>query len=264
MVNDYGQPLFVGARTDLSCSNTAMMVIRSSYVFVVVPGLLGLLLVAGCQNKGPTPNEAAPSASPAPVGTTETGGAHPATGAQDPHAGMGLQLEQQQQQDRHPVPDESGMMDVGAIAFKVPGKFALQQPKSSMRRAQLSASGAAGPADLIVYFFGPQGAGTTKDNIDRWVGQFTNPDGTPVSDAKQTSSKVSGFDVTKLEVAGQFTTGMGGPGQQDAPRAGQRLLAAIVETDGGPFYIKFIGPSATVAEHGAAFDALIASIVASP
>jgi hypothetical protein len=261
MVNVYGQLMFVGARSDLSCSNTAMMVIRSSCVFVVT---LGLLLVGGCQSKGPTPKDGAPSTGPVPAGTTETGGAHPATGTQDPHAGMAQQLQAQQQQNRHPVPDDSGMIDVGSIAFKVPGKFTVQQPKSQMRRAQLSVSGPAGPAELIVYFFGPQGAGTTKDNIDRWVGQFTNSDGAPMSDAKQSSSKVSGFDVTKVEVAGQFTATMGGPGQQGAPRTSQRLLAAIVETDGGPFYIKFIGPSATVAEHGAAFDALIASIVASP
>ena len=156
------------------------------------------------------------------------------------------------------------MMDVGAIAFKVPGKFQLSQPKSSMRRAQLTAPGSAGPAELIVYFFGPQGAGSTKDNIDRWVGQFTNPDGSPVSDAKQTSSKVSGFNVTKVEVAGKFQSGMVPQGQQEAAQAGVRMLAAIVETNGGPYYIKFIGPTATVAEYGAAFDELIASIVDSP
>jgi hypothetical protein len=50
-------------------------------------------------------------------------------------------------------------------------------------------------------------------------------------------------------------------GQQEAARAGVGMLAAIVDTNGGPYYIKFIGPSATVAEHGAAFDGLIASIV---
>jgi hypothetical protein len=255
MVNDYGQLMFMGARTDLSCSNTAMMVIQSFRVPMLA---LALLVVAGCQNKGPTPKEGTPSTSPAPVGTTATGDPHPATGTQDPHGGMAAA------EGLHPVPDESGMMDVGAIAFKVTGKFQVQQPKSSMRRAQLSAPGSSGPAELIVFFFGPQGAGTAKNNIDRWVGQFSNPDGSPVSDAKQTSSKVSGYDVTKLDVTGQYAGGMKTQGQQEAPQAGQRMLAAIVDTNGGPYYIKFVGPSATVAEHSAAFDTLIASIVASP
>jgi len=255
MVNDYGQLMFMGARTDLSCSNTAMMVTQTFRILVMT---LTLLLVAGCQTKGPTPNEGAPSSSPAQVGTTETGGAHPATGTQDPHAGMAPP------QNVVPVLDDSGMLDVGAIAFKVPDKLELKAPKSSMRRAQLSAPGAAGPAELVVYFFGPQGAGTTKDNIDRWVGQFSNADGSPVSDAKQSTSKVSGFDVTRVEVAGQFESGMAPAGQPEAAKGGQRMIAAIVETSGGPYYIKFIGPNATVAEYAGSFDGLIASIVASP
>ena len=255
MVNDYGQLMFMGAPTDLSCSNTAMMVTQTFRILVMT---LTLLLVAGCQTKGPTPNEGAPSSSPAQVGTTETGGAHPATGTQDPHAGMAPP------QNVVPVLDDSGMLDVGAIAFKVPDKLELKAPKSSMRRAQLSAPGAAGPAELVVYFFGPQGAGTTKDNIDRWVGQFSNADGSPVSDAKQNTSKVSGFDVTRVEVAGQFESGMAPAGQPEAAKGGQRMIAAIVETSGGPYYIKFIGPNATVAEYAGSFDGLIASIVASP
>jgi predicted small lipoprotein YifL len=222
---------------------------------------LGLLLIAGCQNKGPTPKDADPSATPK-VGSSETGGAHPATGTQDPHAGMAPPPSGAGA--AYAKPDASGMIDVGAIAFKVPSKWKAQQPKSSMRAAQVSAPGSAGPAELIVFFFGAEGAGSAQDNIDRWIGQFANPDGSPVTNAKKSSSKVSGFDVTKLEVAGQYESGMGAPGQPQAAPADQRLIAAIVNSDGGPYYFKFLGPSATVVENGAAFDELLASIVASP
>jgi hypothetical protein len=161
-------------------------------------------------------------------------------------------------------PDASGMIDVGAISFVVPPKWEAQQPSSSMRRAQVSASGSAGPAELIVYFFGPKGAGTAKANIDRWIGQFSNPDGSPISDAKQTTSKVSTFDVTQVEVTGQYAGGMAAAGQPQAPQTGQRLMAAIVSTEGGPYYFKFLGPDATVKEHRAAFDDVIASVISSP
>jgi hypothetical protein len=243
------------------CSNTAMMMKRSLHIFVMS---LALLLVLGCQNKGPTPKEGTASTGAAPVGTTETGGAHPAVGTQDPHAGMAPPQTPQGQGAASGQPDGSGMIDVGAIAFRLPPKWEAQQPTSSMRRAQVSASGSAGPAELIVYFFGPQGAGTAQANIERWIGQFTNPDGSPVSDAKQSSSKVSTFDVTKLEVAGKFAGGMAAAGQPQAPQADQRLIAAIVNTAGGPYYFKFLGPNASVTENGVVFDALIASIVASP
>jgi hypothetical protein len=242
------------------CSNTPMMMKRLPHVFVMS---LALLLVLGCENKGPTPKEGAPSAGTAPVGTTETGGAHPG-GTQDPHAGMDMKQSPSDAAAVSGQPDASGMIDVGGISFKMPGEWQVQRPTSQMRRAQLGASGSAGPAQLIVYFFGPQGAGSTDANIERWIGQFTNADGSPVSDSKKTSSKVAGFEVTKLEVAGQYASGMAGGGQPDAPQAGQRLLAAIVNTTGGPYYFKFLGPSASVTENGAVFDALIASIVASP
>ncbi|MBT8465673.1 MAG: hypothetical protein HKN97_18130 [Myxococcales bacterium] len=224
---------------------------------------LSLFVTTGCQDKGPAPK----------VGTTETSGAHPGA-AQDPHSGMAATADPHagMQPSQVPAgaaptsgrPDASGMIDLGAVAFKMPAKWNAQAPKSAMRRAQLSAPGSAGAAELIVYFFGPQGAGTAQENLDRWVGQFSKPDGSAVTDAKQTSSKVSGMDVTRLEVAGQYAGGMNAAGQQQPGQSNQRLIAAIVSSQGGPYYFKFVGPSATVAENAAAFDALLASIVPSP
>ncbi len=227
---------------------------------------LALLLVTGCQEKGPTPKEGTPSTGPAPhAATSETGGTHPAVPGQNPHPGMVPTQSPHDEGGAAPaLPDASGMLDVGAIAFKMPAQWEAQQPKSSMRRAQVSAPGSAGPAQLIVYFFGAGGAGPTQANIDRWVGQFANADGSPVSDAKQTSSKISGFDVTQVEVAGTYAGGMNAGGQQQAAQGGQRLIAAVVNTNGGPYYFKFLGPDGTVTEQREPFDELIASIVASP
>ena len=224
---------------------------------------LSLFVATGCQDKGPAPK----------VGTTETSGAHPGA-AHDPHAGMALTGDPHAGMQPRQVPagaaptsgrpDASGIIDLGAVAFKMPAKWNAEAPKSAMRRAQLSAPGSAGAAELIVYFFGPQGAGTAQDNLDRWVGQFSKPDGSAVTDAKQTSSKVSGMDVTRLEVAGQYAGGMNAAGQQQPGQSNQRMIAAIVSSQGGPYYFKFVGPSATVAENAAAFDALLASMVPSP
>ncbi len=244
------------------------MMSQSFHVFAMS---LALIVAAGCQNKGPAPKEGNGAA--ANVGTTETSGAHPGA-AQDPHAGMaavgdphaGMNPSQVPGGEGSPSgqPDASGTINVGAVAFKMPDKWSAEPPKSSMRRAQLSAPGSAGPAELVVYFFGPQGAGTSQDNLDRWIGQFRNPDGSAVSNAKQSSSKVSGLDIMTLEVAGQYSGGMSPTGQQQPGQANQRLVAAIVNSPGGPYYFKFLGPSATVTENRAAFDELISTIVTSP
>lgn len=222
---------------------------------------LALCIAAGCQSKGPAPKEGSGAAPQ--VGTAETSGAHPGA-AQDPHAGMDPSQVPAGAAATSGQPDASGMIDLGAVAFKVPAKWSAQAPKSGMRRAQLSAPGSAGDAELIVYFFGPQGAGSSQENVDRWIGQFSNPDGSAVSNAKQASRKVSGMDITRLEVAGQYAGGMNPAGQQQPGQANQRLIAAIVNTQSGPYYFKFLGPSASVTENLAAFDGLISSIVASP
>jgi hypothetical protein len=228
---------------------------RSLHVLAMAAALL---LVTACQSKGPTPKDGAASTRSTPSGVIE------AEGSQDPHAGMAPPKNPHGGGAAIGQPDASGMIDVGAVSFKLPPKWEAEQPSSSMRRAQVSASGSAGPSELVVYFFGPQGAGTAQANIERWVGQFTNPDGSPISDVKPTTSKVSTFEVTQLEVAGKYAGAMAAPGQPQAPQAGQRLLAAIVVTDGGPYYFKFLGPDATVAEHREAFADVVASVISSP
>ncbi|MFW2389777.1 MAG: hypothetical protein ACN4G0_15670 [Polyangiales bacterium] len=242
--------------------------------FQVVMMSSALLVGAGCQTKGPAPKE---GATPVPgVATTETTGAHPGGTHSDPHAGMGVQNDPHAGIDMgqnpgmaappstSPLPDESGMIDVGAIAFKMPGEWGVEKPKSSMRRAQLSAPGSAGPGELIVYFFGAQGAGSAEANVERWVGQFKKPDGSPVTDSVQSHSKVAGMDVVRVEVSGQFAGGMGPQGLPQPTEGDQRMIAAIVNSVGGPYYFKLLGPNATIAENGKVFDALIASVVPSP
>ncbi len=226
---------------------------------LVASTLLALLCTAGCRSRGPAPKEGNPSTAPAAVGSTETGGAHPGP-SQDPHAGVALPGGPPSGSASSGQPDDEGMIDVGAIAFALPDPWQAEAPSSAMRRAQLVAPGSAGPAELVVYYFGEQGAGAANANIDRWVGQFTQPDGSPVTDAEQTRMQVSGFDVLKVDVRGQYAGGMGPPGQAHAAKPGQRLLAAIVSTDSGPYYFKFLGPAATVTEHAKAFDGLLESV----
>ena len=108
--------------------------------------MLALLpLALGCQNKGPVPQDGTPSGGPAPaVASPESGGAHPGSAqdphagmGQDPHAGMALQLAPHDSATGSGLPNDSGMIDVGAISFKVPEKWKAQPPKSSMRRAKV-------------------------------------------------------------------------------------------------------------------------------
>lgn len=244
---------------------------QSAQIRTMVKHNFGALLVAlsllgalGCKNKGPVPgSETEPSTQKSSVGAAETTGAHPGAAnpyqGNDPHAGMAMN---EAPRGAAPKLDSSGMLDIGALKFKVPNGWNVQTPKSSMRQAQIQAEGPAGAAELVVFYFGPQGAGSPEDNIDRWVGQFSNPDGSAVTNPNIALIKVGEQEVTRVEVAGQYASTMAKPGQAAAPQAGQRLIAAIVRTESGPYYFKFLGPDETVTGQAAAFDGLLQSIVA--
>jgi hypothetical protein len=153
-------------------------------------------------------------------------------------------------------------IDVGGLAFTAPEGWEYEHPASAMRRAQFGVRGEDGTAGLVVYFFGNRGAGSSQANVDRWVGQFRNPDGSPLSGVEPTKRKVAGFDVTEIEVAGSYSSGMGDDSSRQR-QPGKRMIAAIVDTSTGPYYFKFLGDDAVVKENREAFDGLLSSLKAS-
>ncbi len=66
--------------------------------------------------------------------------------------------------------------------------------------------------------------------------------------------------VSTIDVAGTYN-GMAGPmSGGGAPKAGYRMLGAIVEGPGGNVFFKFTGPAKTVTANQAKFDQMIASV----
>lgn len=124
-----------------------------------------------------------------------------------------------------------------------------------MRLAQYTLPGAGGDGELIVFYFGENGGGTTEANIQRWVGQFSNPDD-PANppQPQQETIEPNGLKVTIVQVSGTYTaTPMGPAAPQPEPKPGQKLNGIIVE--GGPqgnLFIRAVGPQATIEQHAAA------------
>ncbi len=214
------------------------------------------LAAVGCQTKGPSPK-----ASPEP---SAEGAAAAPTPASDPHSGLSpTQQAAVAQAASGATPDASGTLDLGAVTVQVPDGWKFVAPSSPMRRAQFNVAGPGGDAETVVFFMGQGGAGTHQANIDRWVAQFKDSAGNPVK-ASPSTKTVSGFEITEVEVAGEYDGGMTAAGQPGQAKSQQRLKGAIVSTPKGPYYIKLIGPSDTVTKNGAAFDSMIASIQPSP
>lgn len=130
----------------------------------------------------------------------------------------------------------------------------VSKGEAPMRAAQYTV----GDAECVVYFFGPGQGGSVEANIARWSGQFVGPDGKPAA-AKVAKSNVHGLPVTRMDISGTYTATGGAAITSQTPKAGNRMLAAIVEGPGGNLFIKFSGPAKSVAAQVAGFDALLAS-----
>jgi hypothetical protein len=120
------------------------------------------------------------------------------------------------------------------------------------------ASGDSESAECGVYFFGPGQGGTVEANLDRWKAQITGANGKP-ADAQIQKRTIHGLNVTVIDASGAYS-GMGGPmAQPQAAKAGYRLLGAIVEGPGGNIFVKFAGPSKTIAANKLKFEAMLNS-----
>ena len=150
------------------------------------------------------------------------------------------------------------------LKFDPPAGWVSKTPSSTMRVAEftLPKTGAdTEDAAVIVYFFGSGQGGTVQANLDRWMTQMTQPDGRASKDVSKTTSfkTTSGLAVTLLDIPGTYVAEVQPGSAERLNKPGFRLKAAVVETPGGPYFVRLIGPAATVAKWDAAFLAYLRS-----
>ena len=113
------------------------------------------------------------------------------------------------------------------------------EPASGMRLAQASIPDTNGLGQLAVFYFGPGGGGGVDANIQRWIGQLEPEQGTQPS--RQTFETEKGYRVTWVDVTGTLLPStMGTSPTSEQPNS--RLLGAVVEGPGGPWFFKATGP----------------------
>ena len=148
----------------------------------------------------------------------------------------------------------------GPIKANVPAEWTVQTPTSSMRKFQyglLKVAGDGEDGELAVFYFGPGQGGSVEANIERWIGQISQPDGSSSKDKAKTNKKqIGGMAVTLVDVSGTYSAGMM---SNAPPRQGYRMLAAVAETTEGPWFFKLTGPEKTIAKWSSGFDQFIAS-----
>ena len=132
-----------------------------------------------------------------------------------------------------------------------PDAWVTEKPSSSMRVGQYKLPKAEGDkedASLVLYYFGSTQGGTAQANIDRWIGQMQQPDGSDSkSKAKTDSLTINGLKVNTVDVTGTYTAEMAPGSKTFHNDAKYRLRAAVVETQKGNYFVKLAGPEKTVA-----------------
>ena len=152
----------------------------------------------------------------------------------------------------------------GSLLLEAPAGWKRVQPKSGIVETEFSIPSAA--ADLPPGRMTVMGAGgSVQANVDRWYGQFAQPDGSATKDKATTKTlKLAGSTVTLVDVSGTYKDMPGGPfaGGKTVERPDYRMLAAIVETaDAGSHFLKFYGPAATVAKEADGFRKMVEGLV---
>ena len=152
----------------------------------------------------------------------------------------------------------------GSLSLDAPAGWKRVQPKSGIVETEFSipSEGDLPPGRMTVMGAG----GSVQANVDRWYGQFAQPDGGATKDKATTKTvKLAGCTVTLVDVSGTYKDMPGGPfaGGKTIERPDYRMLAAIVETpDAGSHFIKFYGPAATVAREADGFRKMVEGLVA--
>jgi len=146
-----------------------------------------------------------------------------------------------------------------SLKFTVPAGWIDEERTSSMRVAQYRLPKAATDtedASLVLYYFGQGQGGSATANVERWVSQMKQAEG---SSAKQESLEVNGLKVTTVDVSGTYVAETAPGSGTFHNKPGYRLRAAVVETPNGSYYVKLVGPEKTVAQWNESFLSYIKS-----
>ena len=151
----------------------------------------------------------------------------------------------------------------GELRFKAPAEWVVEVPSSKMRIAQYKLKANTGEgedASLVLYFFGTNSGGSVQSNLDRWISQIEQPDGSSsAGKAKTETLNVNELKITTIDLSGTYVaeTAPGSATKYNKPDF--RLRAAVIETPKGAYYIKFVGPVKTVARWDKSFVSYLKS-----
>jgi len=150
-----------------------------------------------------------------------------------------------------------------ALKYDMPEGWSPKPVSSKMRLADFvlpRAEGDPEDATLVVTFFGGQG-GTVQANFDRWLTQMEQPDGRASKEVAKTSVlKTHDLTLSIMDLPGTFVAEKSPGSTERFNKPGFHLRAAVIEGQGGPYFVRLVGPEKTVAKWDTAVQAFFKSL----
>jgi hypothetical protein len=224
------------------------------------------VLLAACQSQTSTEQKkseggAVVEAKASPHGDVKASPHGPMPTTAGPH-GESAPVKKREPVNPHEVTVSGVMRDevVPGLQFKVPAEWVKKPGGSPMRLAEFTLPGPGGDAELAVFRFAG-GGGNVASNIARWRSQFTGADGKPLgeADGKVQESSQGALKITVVDLSGTYVAQVTPGGAERYDDAEYRMLSAIVEGSGDPYFFKAVGPAKTMALWEAPFSAFTAT-----
>jgi hypothetical protein len=154
--------------------------------------------------------------------------------------------------------DKGTVVELGKLKSTTPADWVKEKPSSNLRLAQFRvphAENDPSDAELVIFYFGQGGGGGVDANVKRWKDKFIAPKGKTIDDVTKIDKfKVSDREVVLVDISGTYL--FQSPGKADTKkeqRPDHRMLAVILDTAEGPYFITLIGPARTIERHQKAF-----------
>ncbi len=159
------------------------------------------------------------------------------------------------------VAQEKGVVvKLDNLQSQAPAEWKSEKPQFNTRLHQFrlpKADGDKEDAEITVSYFGQGQGGGLAENLTRWKGQFTPPQGKAIDDvAKVEKMKLGDVEVTQLDISGTYKS-RNPPFAANAKeelKPDWRMQAIYIPAKNGPYFIRLIGPAKSVEKHKKSFD----------
>lgn len=150
---------------------------------------------------------------------------------------------------------------LSGLGFDAPTGWVSKPSSSSMRVGVWELPGDDGSAEVVIFYFGEGSGGGVDANVARWLGQFEQPDGSSTRDkATITEREANGLKLTIADMRGTYVAPVRPGATQRNNRPNQRMLGIVAEGGSGPWYIRVLGPEATMAKWEASVEEFLSSL----